>query len=171
MNLVNFLYRCGRLSRSLALAGLLVFAAPALGDQAGPVYTMTVIVDAAHGGKVAAGQYERAIDRITAGKRSRDAYSRQTNLCVAYTKTGALDKATEACEEALAIVRDGAAKSAKGDRVYLALALSNLGVLHAAKGSTDIARRNFRDALALDSGLSAPKINLARIAKDSTPRA
>ena len=53
----------------------------------------------------------------------------------------------------------------KLDRVYLALALSNMGVLQAAKGSTDMARETFLEAVGLDTGLSAPKINLARLAK------
>jgi hypothetical protein len=55
--------------------------------------------------------------------------------------------------------------------VYRAVALSNLGVLHAAKGSQDIARRTFLEALDLDSGLSAPKINLARVARGKSPSA
>jgi tetratricopeptide (TPR) repeat protein len=139
---------------------------------------MTVIVDAAHGGKVAAGKYERAIEKITASKSKRDPYSKQTNLCVAYTKTGELDKATEACEAALALTLDsrsprrsslGAAQVRKADRVYMALALSNLGVLHAAKGSPEIALRTFREALELDTGLSAPKVNLARLTIDDVP--
>lgn len=180
MKAVNRCNRTGGLARPLALAALLVFGAPLAAHETDPVYTMTVIVDAAHGSKVAAGKYERAIEKITARKSARDAYSRQTNLCVAYTKTGELDKATEACEEALAIVLEGAGardvlagttRSAKLDRMYLALALSNLGVLHAAKGSTGIARKNFREALALDSGLSAPKVNLARLTIDRAPNA
>jgi tetratricopeptide (TPR) repeat protein len=172
--------RLVRLTRRLALAASLVAAGPLVAEEADPAYTMTVIVDAAHGSKVAAGKYEHAIEKITAGKSSRDAYSKQTNLCVAYTKTGALEKATAACEAALAIMLDGAKPrsnvlaampSEKHDRVYLALALSNLGVLHAAKGSTDIARRTFREAVELDTGLSAPKINLARLAREETPSA
>lgn len=174
------LTRFVRLSRPLALAASLVVAGPLAAEEPGRAYTMTVIVDAAHGGKVAAGKYERAIEKITAARRTRDAYSKQTNLCVAYTKTGALDKATAACEAALAIMLDrgkprrnyvGAVPAGKRDRVYLALALSNLGVLHAAKGSTDTARRTFREAVRLDTGLSAPKINLARLARDATPSA
>lgn len=169
-----------RLSRPLALAATLVVAGPLAAEEADPVYTMTVIVDAAHGSKVAAGKYERAIEKLTASKSTRDAYSKQTNLCVAYTKTGALEQATAACEAALSITLEGGeprnrylggAPSDKHDRVYLALALSNLGVLHAAKGSTDIARRNFREAAELETGLSAPKTNLARLAREEMPSA
>ena len=57
------------------------------------------------------------------------------------------------------------ARAEKLDRIYLALALSNLGVLQAAKGSPDRARARFLEAVELDTELSAPKINLARLAK------
>jgi tetratricopeptide (TPR) repeat protein len=174
MNPANKFYRFARLSRSITLAASLIGAAPLAAEEPDEAYTMTVIVDAAHGGKVAAGKYERAIESITTAKRSGDAYSKQTNLCVAYTKTGALEKATAACEAALAIMLDGRksrstyvtpAHAERLDRVYLALALSNLGVLHAAKGSTEMARARFLEAVELHTDLSAPKINLARLAR------
>ncbi|HSN51798.1 MAG TPA: hypothetical protein VLS87_04655 [Woeseiaceae bacterium] len=180
MKPLDKLTRRARLSRPLALVASLVAAAPLAAAEADEVYTMTVIIDAAHGGKVAAGKYERAIEKITATKRSRDAYSKQTNLCVAYTKTGALERATAACEAALAIMLDGhksrsayfvPAQAEHAERVYLALALSNLGVLQAAKGSTDKARKTFLEAVELDTDLSAPKINLARLAKGEAPSA
>ena len=174
MKAVEKFNRVTRLSRPLALVASLLVAAPLAAEETEEAYTMTVIVDAAHGSKVAAGKYDRAIERITAAKSSRDAYSKHTNLCVAYTKTGALDKATAACEAALAIMLEdrksrgtyfAPTQAEKLERVYLALALSNLGVLQAAKGSTDSARETFQEAVELDTGLSAPKINLARLAK------
>ena len=180
MNSVHKRNHIGALSRPLALAASLVACAPLAAQETDPSYTMTVIVDTAHGSKVTAGKYERAIEKITASKSNRDPYSKQTNLCVAYTKTGELDKATEACEAALAITLDtqsprrsyfGARQARKTDRVHLALALSNLGVLHAAKGSPEIALRTFREALELDTGLSAPKVNLARLSRDDVPNA
>ena len=172
--------RIDRLSQPLALLAALVACAPLSAHEADPAYTMTVIVDAAHGSKVAAGKYERAIEKITASNSNRDRYSKQTNLCVAYTKTGALDKATAACEAALALMLDdrkprrgylGYAQAEKADRVYMALALSNLGVLHAAKGSPERARKSFRQALELETGLSAPKTNLERLAMSEVPSA
>ena len=180
MNSVHEHKRIAALSKPLALAASLLACAPLAAQESDPSYTMTVIIDAAHGGKVASGQYERAIEKITASKSKRDPYSKHTNLCVAYTKTGELEKATDACEAALALTRDkksprrsklGPAYAGRADRVYLALALSNLGVLHAAKGSPEIARKTFREALELDTGLSAPKVNLARLAKDDVPSA
>ena len=172
--------RIARRFRPFAVLVALSAGAPLAAHEVDPAYTMTVIIDAAHGSKVVAGKYERAIEKITASNGTRDSYSRQTNLCVAYTKTGELDKATEACEAALAIMLGEGkprsrysrpAQSGKADRVYLALALSNLGVLHAAKGSPDFARKSFREALQLETGLSAPKTNLARLAREETPSA
>ena len=178
MKPVEKLTRFTRLSRPLMLVASLAVALPLAAEETDEAYTMTVIIDSAHGTKVAAGNYERAIEKITAAKRSRDAYSTQTNLCVAYTKTGALEKATAACEAALTIMLDGRksrsphfAVAEQADRVYLALALSNLGVLQAAKGSTDKARATFLRAVELDTDLSAPKINLARVARDTAPSA
>ena len=174
MKAVEKFNRATRLSRPLVIVASLVAAAPLAAEETEEVYTMTVIVDAAYGSKIAAGKYERAIESITTAKRSRDAYSKQTNLCVAYTKTGALDKATAACEAALAEMLDGRksrrnyfapALASRQDRVYLAVALSNLGVLQAAKGKTDQARDKFLEAVELDTDLAAPKINLARLAK------
>jgi len=163
--------RFGTLARAAALFSVLA-CGHALADNEEPVYTMTVIVDAAHGSKVAAGRYERAIEMITAKKRASDSYSEQTNLCVAYTKTGDLNKATHACESAVELMRDDGSQHdartgvrARMQRVYLALALSNLGVLQVARGTPDIARENFREALALEAGLSAPKINLERLTR------
>jgi len=164
--------RFDALTQAAALFSVLACGC-AFADDAEPVYTMTVIVDAAHGSKVAAGKYERAIEMITATKRTSDPYSEQTNLCVAYTKTGDLENAARACESAVDLVRDEpagrrgvlAAPRARTQRVYLALALSNLGVLHVARGTPDVARENFREALALEAGLSAPKINLERLTR------
>jgi tetratricopeptide (TPR) repeat protein len=170
----------GRHSRPLALLALLAACAPLHAQETDPVYTMTVIADAAHGSKIVAGKYRRAIEKINGGKRETDSYAKQTNLCVAYTKTGELDKATAACEAALAAVLDnrhsrrsypGSSRAGSVDRFYLALALSNLGVLQAAKGSPDIARQTFREALELDTGLSAPKVNLDRAARGEIPNA
>lgn len=172
--------RFSRMTCPLSLFASLIACAPLAAQETGPAYTMTVIVDSAHGAKVAAGKYEAAIDKITAGNSSRNRYSKQTNLCVAYTKLGELDQAAAACEAALAVVLDepengrsypGPAQSDRSKRLYLALALSNLGVLQAAQGSPDLARKAFREALELDTGLSAPQINLARLGKDEVPGA
>ena len=165
-----------RISAMLGTAALLATGLTAenvSAQEAQPVYTMTVIVDTAQGHKVAAGKYDRAIARLTAKKSPVNRYSKDTNLCVAYTKTGDIDNATEACEAAVEAMRKrrvarssfSTSEAATSNRVYLALALSNLGVLEAVKGDAELARKRFEEALELDAGLSAPKVNLARLAR------
>ena len=164
---------------SLVSTPVLVLAAafscaPVSAQDAQPVYTMTVIVDAAHGQKVAAGKYDRAIAKITAKRFTSDAYSDHTNLCVAYTKTGEIEKATVACEAAVSAMRKKPMVKSRSyipthqvvtNRMYLALALSNLGVLDVVKGEPEAAREKFEEAIALDASISAPKVNIARLAR------
>lgn len=166
--------RLGIVSTSVLVLAAALTCAPVVAQEAQPVYTMTVIVDAAHGQKVASGKYERAIEKIAAKKSTRDAYSDHTNLCVAYTKTGEIEKATVECEAAVAAMRKKPitrsssfmpAQQVAVNRMYLALALSNLGVLDAVKGEPEAAREKFEEAIALDAEISAPKENIARLAK------
>jgi len=51
--------------------------------------------DAALGRMIISGEYEQAIDRITSPRANFDQISKETNLCVAYTKSGELDLAAE----------------------------------------------------------------------------
>lgn len=162
------------LSRSVLVLAATFSCAPVLAQDAQPVYTMTVIVDAAHGQKVAAGKYDRAIAKLAAKRGTSDAYSDHTNLCVAYTKTGEIEKATVECEAAVAEMRKKPTTKSRGyvpahrvvaNRMYLAVALSNLGVLEVVKGEPEAAREKFEEAIALDASISAPKINIARLAR------
>lgn len=149
-----------------------VLGTPALADE--PKYTMAVISDLSYGNKVMTGDYDRAIELVTAKKQQgADVFPANTNLCVAYTKKGELEQAELACETAViearaALVRKrrGNVGSPIGTRVplrELALALSNRGVLRAVQGETDKARSDFTEAASLETGLDAPEINLARL--------
>ena len=166
--------RPGIVSTSVLVLATAFSCTPVFAQDAQPVYTMTVIVDEAHGQKVAAGKYDRAIAKLTAKKITSDAYSDHTNLCVAYTKTGEIEKATVACEAAVAAMRKKPIMRSSSfmpthqvatNRMYLALALSNLGVLDAVKGESEAAREKFEEAIALEAGISAPKVNIARLAR------
>ena len=166
--------RLGLVSTSVLVLTAAFSCAPAIAQEAQPVYTMTVIVDAAQGSKVAAGKYETAIAKLSARKSSRNRYSNHTNLCVAYTKTGEIEKATVECEAAVAAMRKkkvtrsttftGVREIAE-NRTYLAVALSNLGVLNVVKGEHDAALEQFKEALTLDAGATAAKVNIARMAR------
>ncbi len=139
-----------------------------------PSFTMTVFEDAAHGSKVVAGRYDSAIERLTrAPVRFGNDVEGLTNLCVAYTKSGKLDKAVDACESAVTLLeasdRELPTKAnARGyaQRQYateLAIALSNRGVLRVAQGQEELAAKDFEKAAELEAGVSAPAINLARL--------
>jgi tetratricopeptide (TPR) repeat protein len=172
-----------RTSNRAVLAALLVAATtsvPALADddQTTP-FTMAVIIGGAEGDKVEAGHYEKAIDRITRnGRRMPRHFAGQVNLCVAYTKTHEIQKANVACEAAIAELKkqDSRMSRIRNDRnmelraykADLALALSNRGVLLAATGDTERARRDFQAALELRTGESwIFENNLRRVNQES----
>lgn len=163
-----------KLSGSIFLLVSALACTSVLADEMSPVYTMTVIVDAAQGRKVAAGEYDRAIAKLAAKKSRVQAYETHTNLCVAYTKTGDVERATIECEAAVAAMRkrDNRARSsfvpqyvASANRAHLAVALSNLGVLEVVKGKPEAARERFEQALELDSKLVSARVNIERLAQ------
>lgn len=135
-------------------------------------YTMTVIRDVAQGTSVVKGDYEKAVARITGRRVALNPFAGFTNLCVAYAKIGKIDEADDACDTALAIVRDpnwehrSGVMTGYGERTrrkYLALALSNRGVLHAIRGDESAAEQSFDEAIKLDQRNTAPRVNLARL--------
>jgi len=143
-------------------------------------FTMAVIIDGAQGAEVQAGRYEKAINRITrSGRRVPKDFAAQVNLCVAYAKTKDLQKASNACDAAIAEVKtqDKRMSRIKNDRnpellAYrsdLALALSNRGVLLAAIGDTERAKRSFHSAIELGTRNSwIFETNLRRLAQDTS---
>jgi len=160
--------------RSIALlfTALSCVSTTASADE--PAYTMTTIADSAHGAEIAAGKYEQAIEKIAAIDDDVDTFFNNTNLCVAYTKTGKLDDALLACDAAVEQAdsisfdrRSNLSKSflERSRRKYLALALSNRGVLRAATGDIDLARQDFVEALSVRERSSVAKTNLARLDK------
>ncbi len=159
------------LRNAAALAALL---GASVSHADAPSFTMTVFEDAAHGSKVVAGRYDTAIERLTrAPVRFGNDVEGLTNLCVAYTKSGKLDEAVVACETAVTLLEAKNRKlpannKARGyaQRQYateLAIALSNRGVLRVAQGEEELAAKDFERAAELQTGVSAPAINLARL--------
>ena len=134
-------------------------------------YKMVVFSDQRHGVTVKKGKYEKAIEMLTAKpERRRDAFETRTNLCVAYTKSGELEKATASCDAALALIREKQVHSSSlpaaaqlANERSLALALSNRGVLYAVHGDLENARSTFEEAMGLRARLAVPKRNLARL--------
>lgn len=149
------------------LTGLIVAASlstTATASEAGSTpFTMAVVTNDAHGSEVKAGKYELAINRITRqGRRLSGNFAEQVNLCVAYTKTGKVERASAACDAAIAKVKKQ--PDFRRDSYDLALALSNRGVLMAAMGDHESAKQDFLGAIELDTQLtSIATTNLERL--------
>lgn len=167
--------------RSFATAAAFVIAmltaplaALAATDLSSPAFTMTVFDDTSSGRKVVVGQYSAAIEDVNSSGRSADNnFELLTSLCVAYAKSGDLEKASSSCDAAIArvvkrkraIIRNAQSRGL-GAQIYsryLAVALANRGVLYAAAGQRQLAREKFEQALEMKTELTAPEINLARL--------
>ena len=157
------------------------FAGTATAETDASHYTVAVISDAAQGRKVLQGQYEHAIDSIRSPRRGAYArYYAANNLCVAYVMTRNVEAAATACENAITTMATMVKKQdnkptlsghAKAQRKFLAIALSNRGVLNAINGDEDLARADFKKALELGTRIEAPAINMARLSKQLSPQA
>ena len=168
--------------RSIALLFITLSCVPAAASADEPAFTMTTITDSAHGAEIAAGKYEQAIEKIAAIDDD-DAFFNSTNLCVAYTKIGNVVDALTACDAAIEQAnsmsfdrrsylmsfdrRTSLSKSfqERTRKKYLALALSNRGVLRATTGDVELARQDFVEALGVSARSSVAKTNLARLDK------
>lgn len=157
--------------RFLAAIGFAMTVSTAIADDA-PKFTMTVFEDVAQGTDIIAGHYDKAIDAVSVGTSKNDAIRIESNLCVAYVKSGEVERAERACDAAIAAInakksfrtyrlRDESA--AKARKRYLAIALSNRGVVKAVKGDYAAARKDLDTVLELDTQLAVVKINLERL--------
>lgn len=170
-----------------ALAALIIataISAPAFAHEpeVKPL-TMAVIKNVAYGAKVNSGKYEQAIDRITRnGSRAPDSFAEQVNLCVAYTKIKEIEKASTACDAAIALAKARESRVAqmnsdrspavRASRSDLAVALSNRGVLLAATGDAELARKDFLTAINFRTDFSKTvAANLDRLDKMRRSRA
>ena len=169
MNRINHRKGPTRIASLFAAMAAFAISVSSYAAETKPAYMMTAYLDAAHGRKVVKGQYARAIDKITtSGARRANTFESKANLCVAYTKTGEFDSAKDVCDEALAKVRKRvgtkpAQQLPRIDRIDLAIALTNRGVLHALTGDFQQARAAFLEARELKARRSAVDSNLARL--------
>ena len=137
----------------------------AAAHEVSAAYQLTAIADAGKGQYVINGEYSTAIEKIES--QSVKYFSAETNLCVAYTISGDVVAAKEACNRALAIVDQGkkAERSLKfgNHRRSLAVALSNRGVFRALTGDLQGAKVDLSRAVSLGSHLRQAKQNLIRL--------
>ena len=130
---------------------------------------MQVYSDASGGAAILSGAFDAAIRKGSANAdRNGDVgLVANTNLCVAYTKAGRLDRAEGACNRAVVLAE--AERSAMAFDLYSrgagnrarAIALSNRGVLRTVQGDKEGASGDFRDAVRLGVATAAPRRNLS----------
>jgi Flp pilus assembly protein TadD len=124
------------------------------------------------GGKeIVAGDYASAIKtaRANGSSNSIDVLVATTNLCVAYTATGAFTEARGACDHAVELARREDAidlRPFKGGTAT-SRALSNRGVLRALSGDSTGAASDLRAAAKLKEAFPAAGSNLAHL--ESSP--
>lgn len=161
---------------SLLLLGAVTVQA---GEDQPNAYVMTVYSDTAHGTEIIDGTPQAVIAKLS---RRADAGSNhladQVNLCVAYTKTKQLEKATEICDSAVAAALEDARRLERS-RIFSkrkmtqvadtgrAIALTNRGVLHAVTGEKAKARLMFEMALMLKSKEESARTNLLFLDKET----
>ena len=152
---------------------LLLFGAVAAhaGQDQPNAYVMTVYSDAAHGTEIIDGAPQEVIAKLSSKVDARsNELAGQVNLCVAYTKTKQLEKATEICDSAVAAALKDARRLERSNMfgrqttqvadTGRAIALTNRGVLHAVTGEKARARLMFEMALMLKSTEESARTNL-----------
>lgn len=167
---------------AITATALLCSAAALHAEEVKLVYTLTAIEDISYGEAVVAGDYDAAIEGILSSARvARGGFEAQTNLCVAYTRSGDFEKADASCDAALTALKKryrtstatGTAPfySRRTHEKYLALALSNRGVLRVVSGKPDLAREDFEKAANLKFGLDVVDVNLAKLKAGDSAKA
>ena len=173
MNEQKHIDHVGTVAKVMCALSLAVACTPAWSDSGKTNYEMAFFQDHAQGSKILNGKYDQAIETITTKADAGHALHVKTNLCVAYTKSGKIEAAEVACEEAV-IAAKTFRKVRRSDLSYetpaqararfLAVALSNRGVLNAVKGDLVAARADFDAALAQRSRFSSVRANIEKLA-------
>jgi Flp pilus assembly protein TadD len=153
---------------SLALIALACAAASPLAASAeGKSFEMASYLGFPGGREVVTGDYKAAIASASKAKAGPSALSplvSATNLCVAYTATGAFPEARGACDRAVELARREDAMATRplaASNTATSRALSNRGVLRALNGDASGAAGDFRAAAKLRHADSAAARNLA----------
>ena len=156
----------------LVLLGLLGAVSAQAEEQSTNGYIMTVYSNMAHGRTILDGSEKKAISKLARDNGARVRYLEgQINLCVAYTKTRQVRKATEACDAAIEQSLNDAKRIKRSSsfgryavqiaNTGRAIALTNRGVLHAIAGEEAQARAKFESAMELQSTEQSARENLA----------
>lgn len=172
MNELKTINRVSGIGKVLCALSLAAACTPAWSDTGKANYEMAFFSDSAHGSKIQSGKYDQAVEKITAKVHGSGSLQVKTNLCVAYTKAGDIAAAESACDAAVAAAKtfrkirrsSFAVETAAQTRArYVAIALSNRGVLNAVKGKFEAARADFDAALAQQARVPSVRANIEKL--------
>lgn len=145
-------------------SGILGFATSSYGIT-GAVSTEKfelVITEKTFGGnEILSGNPTAAIEKMLANRSLSSKYNLNTNLCAAYTAQGKYSSAEKHCNLALRFSKSAQYGMSGRSRTYMAkrdsyaIALNNLGVMHALQGNTLDALEYFESASIRSKRLSA----------------
>ena len=163
-----------RLMKTLAFGSILFGAAVASAEETG--YSVSVIKDAAYGALILDENYEAAIKELEQVEaEGLEAFYAATNLCIAYLKTGELPEAKENCDIAVQEIETVLdtwvpnhalyPENQRQRRGFLAIALTNRGVVQAVDGNESLAKADFLAATQVRSRLDQPEANLAHFSQ------
>ncbi len=164
--------RIGTIAKAMCALSLAVACTPAWSDTGTSNYEMAFFSDSAQGSKIQGGKYDQAIEKMNAKVNAGRELHVKTNLCVAYTKSGNIEAAEVACEEAVVAAKTfrkvrrselSYETPAQARARYMAIALSNRGVLNAVKGDLEAARADFDAALAQQAHVSSVRANIEKL--------
>ena len=156
------------LARKMTLSAI-AFCAWTLAAHAGETsFELGYYEDWPGGKELAAHDYAAAIAAASRSGSSADpliALIGSTNLCVAYTKTGAFKEASKACDAAVTLARsvDSPLVRSLSRDSATSRALSNRGVLRALRGDAARATSDLRAAQKSFGSSEVPARNLAHL--------
>ena len=145
----------GAASLGICLAGVLGYASSSYASDGlvgAEAFELKITAETLGGSEIMAGEYATAIETILSTASLESKYVRSTNLCAAYTAQKEFGLAEKQCNLALRLSNSPQAGAQLDGRTYLsrregkAMALINLGVMHALQGNSQEAREYFESA-------------------------
>lgn len=141
-------------ARSVKLGGTLALMLMASGSFLASAstngYKMVLIEDTPGAAALQAGQFDQGINETLNSSAEVDNFSRQMSLCVGFTKSGQLQQAATACDNAVTAAQQFHHVSSSEKREMRAYALTNRGVLQLLQNNNLAALADFKRAAELN---------------------
>ncbi|MFT5711338.1 MAG: tetratricopeptide (TPR) repeat protein [Halioglobus sp.] len=145
----------GTFKLGICFAGILAYTGGSYasdGRVSAEAFELKITEETLGGSEIMAGEYAAAIETILTTASLDSKYDKSTNLCAAYTAQKEFGLAEHQCHLSLRLSESANVNAHLSGRSYLArregkaVALINLGVLHALQGNNQEAREYFESA-------------------------